>query len=92
MYDEEIEKAVLYYIIFEKADYLIREDDFAFERNKKIAKAIIELREAKQDISILSVKGRIKANQSQVLEYISKIGDNIYGSKADEIYKKLIQL
>lgn len=92
MYDEEIEKAVLYYIIFEKADYIISEDDFVVERNKKIAKAVNELRKEKKEVSMLSVKSQIKANQIQVLEYISNIGNNIYGSNADEIYYKLIQL
>ena len=92
MYDEEIEKAVLFYIIFDKADYLIQEDDFVVDRNRKIAKAINELRQEKQDISIISVKSKIRANQNQVLEYISRIGDNIYGSNADELYNKLIKL
>lgn len=92
MYDEEIEKAVLYYIIFDKADYLIQEADFVADRNRKIARAINELRQEKQDISIISVKSKIRANQHQVLEYISKIGDNIYGSNADELYRKLIEL
>lgn len=92
MYDEEIEKAVLYYMIFENADYLIQEDDFICDRNKKIAKAIIELKKEKKDISMLSVKSKIKANQSQVLKYISSIGDNIYGANADELYNKLMQL
>lgn len=92
MYDEEIEKAVLYYIIFENADYLIQEDDFMSDRNKKIAKAIIELKKEKKDVSMLSVKSKIKANQSQVLKYISSIGNNIYGANADELYNKLIQL
>jgi len=92
MYDEEIEKAVLYYIIFDKADYLIQEDDFVVDRNKKIARAINELRQEKQEVSMISVKSRIRANQNQVLEYLSKIGDNIYGSNADELYDKLIKL
>jgi len=92
MYDEEIEKAVLYYIIFENADYLIQEDDFMCDRNKKIAKAIIELKKEKKDVSMLSVKSKIKANQSQVLQYISSIGNNIYGANADELYNKLMQL
>ena len=92
MYDEEIEKAVLYYMIFENADYLIQEDDFICDRNKKIAKAIIELKKEKKEISMLSVKSKIKANQSQVLKYISSIGDNIYGANADELYNKLMQL
>lgn len=92
MFDEEIEKVVLYYIIFENADTLITEDDFVYDRNKKIATAIIELRKEKKEISMISVKGKIKANQKQVLEYISNIGNNIYGTSLDEAYIKLKNL
>lgn len=92
MFDEEIEKVVLYYIIFENADNPITEDDFVYDRNKKIATAIIELRKEKKEISMISVKGKIKANQKQVLEYISNIGNNIYGTSLDEAYIKLKNL
>ena len=92
MFDEEIEKAVLYYIIFDNADNPIKEEDFVYDRNKKIATAIIELRREKKEISMISVKGKIKANQKQVLEYISNIGNNIYGTSLDEAYIKLKNL
>lgn len=92
MFDEEIEKVVLYYIIFENADNPITEDDFVYDRNKKIATAIIELRKEKKEISMISVKGKIKANQKQVLEYISNIGNNIYGTSLDDAYIKLKNL
>lgn len=92
MYDEEIEKAVLYYIIFQKADYLIEESDFVNSRNKKIAKAIIQLRKEKKEISILSIQSSIKANHTEVIQYISELGNNIYGSDSDTVYNKLIQL
>lgn len=92
MYDEEIEKAVLYYIIFQKADYLIEESDFVNSRNKKIAKAIMQLRKEKKEISILSIQSRIKANHTEVIRYISELGNNIYGSDSDTVYNKLIQL
>lgn len=92
MFDEEIEKVVLYYIIFENADNPITEDDFVYDRNKKIAIAVIELRREKKEISMISVKGKIKANQKQVLEYISNIGNNIYGTSLDEAYIKLKNL
>lgn len=92
MYDEEVEKAVLFYIIYDKAEYIIHEEDFVNDRNKKIAKAIIELRHNKEDVSIISVKNKIKANQKQVLEYITSLGKNIYGSDSKEMYNKLIQL
>ena len=92
MFDEEIEKVVLYYIIFENADNPITEDDFVYDRNKKIATAIIELRKEKKEISMISVKGKIKANQKQVLEYISNIVNNIYGTSLDDAYIKLKNL
>ena len=92
MYDEEIEKAVLYYIIFQKADYLIEESDFVNSRNKKIAKAIMQLRKEKKEISILSIQSSIKANHTEVIQYISELGNNIYGSDSDTVYNKLIQL
>lgn len=92
MFDEEIEKVVLYYIIFENADNPITEDDFVYDRNKKIAIAVIELRREKKEISMISVKGKIKANQKQVLEYISNIGNNIYGTSLDDAYIKLKNL
>ena len=76
MYDEEIEKAILYYMIFENEDFAICEDDFMFDRNKKIAKAILELKKEKQ----------------QVLEYLSSLADNIYGSNPEQLYKDLINL
>lgn len=92
MYDEEIEKAVLFYIIFEEAQYQITEEDFINSRNKKIVKAINELRKEKEEISMLSIQSKIKANQTEVLEYLAKIGDYIRGTNADEVYEKLIRL
>ena len=89
MYDDEIEKAVLFYIIFQQEECVIYEEDFMNDRNKKIATAINELKKEKKEISMLSVKAKIKANQSQVLEYLSKIGDNIYGTSFETVYKKL---
>lgn len=92
MYDEEIEKAVLFYIIFEEAQYLVTEDDFVNSRNKKIVKAINELRKEKEEISMLSIQSKIKSNQTEVLEYLAKIGDYIRGTNSDEVYEKLIRL
>ena len=50
MYDEDVEKAILYYMIFENEDFAICEDDFMVDRNKKIAKAILELKKERKDI------------------------------------------
>lgn len=35
MYDEELERAMLYYVIFEQEQYALDETDFINERNKK---------------------------------------------------------
>ena len=92
MYDEEIEKAVLYYIIFKKEELDIEESDFINIKNKMIAKAVEELKVEKQDISILSVQNKIKGNQKQILEYISNLGNNIYGITAEGCYNRLKEL
>lgn len=92
MWDEEVEKAMLYYIIFEKEDYLLDEEDFVNERNKKIIKAINELKAEKQEVSMMSIKSKIKANGKQVLDYLAVLGDYIRTSTADNIYARLIEL
>ena len=92
MWDEEIEKAMLYYTIFEKEDYLLDEEDFVNERNKKIIKAINELKAGKQDISIMAIRSKIKANSKQVLDYLANLGEYIRTTSADEIYVKLIEM
>ena len=92
MYDEEIEKAVLYYIIFKNEELNIEESDFINIKNKLIAKAIEELKIEKEEISILSVQSKVKGNQKQILEYISNLGNNIYGITAEGCYNKLKEL
>lgn len=92
MNDEEIEKIVLYFIIFEKEPLQIEEKDFTTTRNKLIANAINELRKEKQDVSLIKVKEKIKRNQQQVLEYLTTLGDNVYGMTAEVAYNQLKNL
>ena len=92
MYDEELEKAMLFYLIFEQEDYLLDENDFVSERNKKIIKAINELKAEKKEISLLTVKSKIKANQSQVISYLASLGDYIRVSSAETVYNELMKL
>ena len=92
MWDEEIEKAMLYYIIFEKEDYLLDEEDFANERNKKIIRAINELKAEKQEISIMSIKSKIRANGKQVLDYLTTLGEYIRTTSVEEVYTRLIEM
>ncbi len=92
MYDEEIEKTVLFYLIFEKEQININEDDFFFQKHKQIVKAINELKCEKKEINILSVKNKIKGNDTEILKYISIIAESRFGSSIEYAYKELIRL
>lgn len=92
MYDEEIEKAMLYYLIYEQEDYMLDETDFISDRNKKIINAINKLKAEKKEISVLSVQSMIKANQKQVIEYIANLHEYVYATNAESIYNQLISL
>lgn len=92
MSDEELEKAMLYYLIYEQEDYVLDEADFAFERNKRIIKAINELKAEKKEISIISLQSRISANNKQVIEYLTSLSEYVYATTADYIYNQVIEL
>ena len=92
MYDEEIEKAVLFYIIFKQEELDIEEEDFINIKNKTIARAIIKIKTQKEEISVLSVQNKIKGKQKEILEYISSLGNNIYGITAEGCYNRLKEL
>lgn len=92
MFDEELEKAMLFYLIFEQEEYLLDENDFVNDRNKRIIKAINELKAEKKEVSMFTIKSKIKANQKQVLEYLSSLGNYISLTSADSIYNQLIEL
>lgn len=92
MSDEELEKAMLYYLIYEQEDYVLDETDFAFERNKRIIKAINELKAEKKEISIISLQSRISANNKQVIEYLTSLSEYVYATTVDYIYNQVIEL
>ena len=92
MSDEELEKAMLYYLIYEQEDYVLDETDFAFEKNKKIIKAINELKAEKKEISIISLQSKISANNKQVIEYLANLNEYVYATTADYIYNQVIEL
>lgn len=92
MYDEELEQIMLRYMIFDNEDYILDENDFVYERNKKIIKAINELKAEKQEISMFAVRDKIKANKQQVLEYLVQISDSIRFISADDAYNKIIEM
>lgn len=92
MYDKELERAMLYYLIFEQEQYSLSEEDFVNERNKKIIRAINELKAENKEISMLTIKSKIKANGKQVLDYIISLGDFIRTSSAENVYNSLMEL
>ena len=92
MWDEELEKAMLFYLVFEKEEYLLDEEDFVNERNKKIIKAINELKAEEKEITIMAIKNKIRANGKQVLDYLITLGEYIRTTSAEEVYARLIEL
>lgn len=89
MYDEEIEKAVLYYTIFENQQSNIAEEDFIIPTHQKIIKAINELKVEKEEITILTVNNKIVDNSSQTLEYIANLGNYISNMSFNTAYQLL---
>ena len=93
MYDEEVEKTILYYLIFEEEEISLKEEDFFITKNKQIYKAIRELKRKKEEINIISIKNQIKSKDDvDVLKYISTIAENKYESSLDYAYKELKRL
>lgn len=92
MYDEDVEKTVLYYLIFEKEDVSLKEDDFFITKNKQIYNAIAELKRNKEEVNILSIKNATKGKDTKILNYISTIAESKFGSSLEYAYKELKRL
>ena len=92
MYDEEIEKTVLYYLIFENEQIDVREEDFFIQKHKQIVRAIQELKSKNEEVNILSIKNKIKGKDTEILIYISIIAESKYGSSINYAYKELKRL
>lgn len=92
MYDENIEKTVLYYLIFENEELSLNERDFFLIKNKQIFAAIEKLRKKKEEVNILSIKKTIEGKDTEILKYISKIAESKFGSSIDYAYKELKRL
>ncbi len=92
MYDEDIEKTVLYYLIFENEQINVDEEDFFLQKHKQIVKAIQELKNKKEEINSLSIKNAIKGNDTEILKYISIIAESRFGSSINYAYKELKRL
>lgn len=92
MYDEEIEKAMLSHIMFNEYESDLTEDDFVGNMNKQIISAIRDLKQKKEEISIMSVKERIKENGEYTLKYLATLTDYAIGTNPDDLYNRLVKL
>lgn len=94
MFDEELEKAMLYFMIFEQEEYSLDEKDFINPSNKKIINAINKLKAEKKEVSMIAIKSEIKTETegSNVLNYLSSLSNYAFGANAHETYNKLIEL
>lgn len=88
MYDNEIEKAILYYMIFQEEEFNITEVDFVNVVNQKIIKAINELKARKEEVSILAISTKVK-DEKDIINYIATLDDYIATSTPETIYKIL---
>lgn len=86
MYDEEIEKAMLFYIIFQNEQYELTEIDFVNQKHQAIIKAVNELKAKKEEVNMLTINNKL--NQ-KALQYLSYLGDYIANSSAENVYRIL---
>ena len=89
MFDEEIEKAILFYMIFQEEQFELTEKDFMNITNQKIIKAINELKLKKEEISMLTVKNKIDEKSNEILSYLAFIGDYVSKTSPQTAYKIL---
>lgn len=89
MIDEDIEKAILFYMIFENEEFDVTEKDFTSKENKKIIKAIKVLKSKQEEVSMLTIKNKINSQNSKILKYISNLGQYIYKTNPQSAYKIL---
>lgn len=89
MFDDEIEKAVLFYLIFDDKDADLTEADFLNPAHKKIINAINILKVRKEERTILTVRNAIDENSNQALEYLANLGNYISNTSFETAYKLL---
>ena len=94
MFDEELEKVLLYYLIFEQEELELEDEDFINANNKQIFTAIKKLKDKKEEINIKSICEQIKGSEWNITTYISDMQDNAYKYKCtlDYAYSKIKNL
>lgn len=91
MHDFEIEKELLYYIIFENFDCNITVDDFVSTQNQEIAEVIINLKTQKEPLEMSVIAHKCK-KPTEVLEYLSSIVDNLHVKNPINIYNEIVKM
>ena len=86
MYDEEIERAILFYVIFEKREFELTEEDFSIQIHKKIINAIRKLKLEKKEVSMISINEILEEDS---IRYLAFLNTYIAGTDADAIYESL---
>lgn len=89
MYDNEIEKAVLFHIIFNNEQFEVTDNDFVNVKHKQIINAINELKARKEEVSILTIKSKINSSSNKITPYLAEIGDYAIGTNPQTAYKLL---
>lgn len=92
MYDEELEKIMLFHIIFNNYVCDLQEKDFTDSKNVLIIKAINQLKQENQEINLINIQEKIERNNNKILQYMASLGDFGLGTEADSVYNKIIQL
>ena len=91
-YDEELERAMLHYIIFEDFVCDLNQDDFVSPRAVRVFKAIQKIKLKNQRVDIINIRNEINAqNDVDVIKYLSTLVDYVYGIEAERVYEKIIE-
>lgn len=88
MYDEEIEKGMLAYIVCGE-EFELTEKDFINATHQKIIKAVNELKMQKEEISVLTINNKIENGSSNTLEYLAYLCDYVNNVRPDTLYEIL---
>ena len=91
MYDDEIEKAMLSHILYNGYECDLTENDFINAKNKLIINVINELKQKKDNVSMMTVKQKIKGDGPRILAYLTSLPEYAIGTDADDLYNKIVQ-
>lgn len=89
MSNEEIERIVLFYIIFKDEQCDLSEKDFSKPIHQKIIKAINHLKSKKEDVSLITISNLVDGTEENLLSYLSDLGEYIFNTSFDTAYKIL---